>query len=193
MSETIELRAGGVTIGLLTTGASIRSVHAPGRDGDVDDIVLGHPNIDAYAVRARSLPDARSLWPCTAVSKRVTVTDSVSDRQSAPCKGYSARDQMQRSNHSAVACRLTSTGRTSVASSAGSRIASRVRASQTPRHPRAQRRTSSRQMATRTRYMAARVTGAGRSGACGNSQSLPQHAPHFNSRRRRTTRVTRGP
>ena len=51
----VELRAGQFAVRLLRTGASIRSVIAPDRAGQLDEIVLGHPRCEDYLVRTTSV------------------------------------------------------------------------------------------------------------------------------------------
>ena len=53
-----KLTYGDVEVVLLSTGASIRSVRLPGRDGTIDDITLGHPTEADYKVR----PRVRKHW-----------------------------------------------------------------------------------------------------------------------------------
>lgn len=51
MVETVTLEQAGVKVVLISTGAAILSIHTPDRNGEVDDIVLGHPTVEDYAVR----------------------------------------------------------------------------------------------------------------------------------------------
>jgi hypothetical protein len=52
MVETVTLERSGVKVVLISTGAAIVSIHTPDKNGISDDIVLGHPNVEEYAVRA---------------------------------------------------------------------------------------------------------------------------------------------
>jgi hypothetical protein len=52
MVETITLELSGVKVVLISTGAAILSIHTPDRNGHLDDIVLGHPTVEEYSVRA---------------------------------------------------------------------------------------------------------------------------------------------
>ena len=51
MSDTYTLACPGVSVELLTTGASVRSIRLSGSDGQTEDIVLGHETLAQYEVR----------------------------------------------------------------------------------------------------------------------------------------------
>ena len=55
MVETVTLEQAGVKVVLMSTGAAILSIHTPDRNGNLDDIVLGHPTVEDYAVWSSQL------------------------------------------------------------------------------------------------------------------------------------------
>ena len=59
MVEKVALELAGVKVVLISTGAAILSIHTPDRNGDLDDIVLGHPTVEDYAVWSCQL---RERW-----------------------------------------------------------------------------------------------------------------------------------
>lgn len=68
MVETVTLEDYGVKVVLISTGAAILSIYTPDRNGQLDDIVLGHPNVEDYAV-CSALPVCLNL-SCFAVCRQ---------------------------------------------------------------------------------------------------------------------------
>lgn len=56
MVRECQLKVGQTVVTVIDVGAAIRSVQFSDRAGQVDDVVLGHPTLEDYKVRAIYIP-----------------------------------------------------------------------------------------------------------------------------------------